>query len=51
MDLVLLDDGDGVEGVLLGELGLDLLENGAEVRRVLSNQLASGLCVLKSRWR
>lgn len=35
MKLVLLDDSHGVEGVLLGELGLDLVEDGAEVRRVL----------------
>lgn len=33
--LVLLDDSHGVEGVLLGKLGLDLGKDGAEVGDVL----------------
>jgi hypothetical protein len=33
--LVLLDDGGGVEGVLLSELGLDLLNEGPQVGKVL----------------
>jgi hypothetical protein len=32
---VLLDDGHGVEGILLDELGLDLLEDGFHVADVL----------------
>lgn len=34
-DLVLLDDGHGVEGILFGELGLDLLQDGSQVGDVL----------------
>lgn len=40
--LVLLDDGGGVEGVLLSELGLDLLNEGPQVREVL---LQKKICV------